>query len=75
MISVTRRLKSFQTVSKGPPYGDCQDQPLDYFDLNDGHTRYTLSRCMAECETKFLENLCKCREPYMPGNVQERRKI
>ena len=48
----------------GKPYGDCKNLDLDYYDESE---TYTMSRCLRQCETKFIEKICHCKEPFMPG--------
>ena len=53
-----------QTTSLTPPWGTCNSQALDYYNVSEV---YTSAKCQLACSTSALEGVCHCREPYMPG--------
>ncbi|XP_078661909.1 bile acid-sensitive ion channel-like [Branchiostoma floridae x Branchiostoma belcheri] len=46
-----------------PPWGDCHDKKLTYFDA------YTLPGCNAECRGKHVQDRCGCKAYYLPGSA------
>ncbi|XP_077982546.1 acid-sensing ion channel 1B-like [Glandiceps talaboti] len=61
-IGLTKTLLS----NLGSPYGDCVmdiENNMKYFD-----GKYSLSKCLTECETDYAIEKCGCKYFYMPGN-------
>ena len=50
-----------QSTLLPPPHGKCADKKLDYY------YTYSHSHCEVECFTKFVFDICQCRDIYMPG--------
>uniref|UniRef100_A0A665X2I1 Acid sensing ion channel subunit 1 n=1 Tax=Echeneis naucrates TaxID=173247 RepID=A0A665X2I1_ECHNA len=46
-----------------PPWGDCKSTPIDseYF------SKYSITACRIDCETRYLLENCNCRMVHMPG--------
>ncbi|XP_019626998.1 PREDICTED: acid-sensing ion channel 1-like isoform X2 [Branchiostoma belcheri] len=47
----------------GPPWGNCQDLQLEYYDT------YTLPACYLECRSKHVVANCSCRPFFLPGTA------
>eukprot|EP00058_Branchiostoma_floridae_P018587 XP_002604076.1 hypothetical protein BRAFLDRAFT_71634 [Branchiostoma floridae] len=56
-------IKRTEYYNHGPPWGECQDRELTYFDT------YTLPGCTAECRGKHVEDRCGCTAYYLPGSA------
>lgn len=50
-----------------PPFGSCGSIDLPYFDSDNVTATYTEAECRMESKTKFVENLCHCKDIHMPG--------
>jgi len=68
LISCTRFVVHWQTVSLEPPYGTCGTQPLQYYNASEV---YTAARCGMECQVDSLKHACGCKQYYMPGMINQ----
>ncbi|KAI8497274.1 sodium channel [Branchiostoma belcheri] len=56
-------VKTTEYYNHVPPWGDCHDKALTYFDA------YTLPGCNAECRGKHVQDRCGCKAYYLPGSA------
>ncbi|CAH1241742.1 ASIC5 [Branchiostoma lanceolatum] len=68
-LSIKPGVHSFVSVKRTeyynhvPPWGECQNLNLEYFDA------YTLPGCNVECRGKHVEERCGCTAYYLPGSA------
>ncbi|CAH1775107.1 unnamed protein product [Owenia fusiformis] len=62
-------VKRTEFLSLSKPWGTCSEKELDYFD------DYTVSKCMIDCQTRYVVAICHCRAAYMPQKHHNEPRI